>query len=217
MSSQTISPSTALTVSKSLLGVFVFGVTMWYLVTPYIVKPHPQFKADYEKYLLANTTSITGKNVIENWTKWCIYIDIDGENITLPPFKQTALEIKDAELRTNFEWRPDYIVIIKSGMDGVSVRSGLPWYSRFGLYNLFYTENIQNGGIRFMPRFMSGLPRGVVRQMYGNGVTGIPITGMSSESTVTDRTVIQCLMNVVTMAVVFLLYINNPPNKSKEE
>ena len=34
------------------------------------------------------------------------------------------------------------------------VENALPWYSRFGLYNHFYTESIPGGGIRFMPRYI---------------------------------------------------------------
>jgi len=213
MSIGTISPSTALLVSKSLLGIFVSGVTLWYLITPYIVQPHPQFKIDYEKFI--SSRSGEGKrNIVENWTKWEIYIGEGDNNITVPSFQHTSLDIKDEELKTVFEQRAEYTTFIKSGADGVSVRFSLPWYSRFGLYNLFYTENIQGGGIRFMPRFMSGVPHTVLEKMYG-GVENLPITGMLSESTATDRIMIQCVMNVVTMAVVFLLYINNPPNKQK--
>ena len=35
----------------------------------------------------------------------------------------------------------------------VDVEHDLPWYSRYGLYNHFYTENTPTGGVRFMPRY----------------------------------------------------------------
>ncbi|XP_023341411.1 uncharacterized protein LOC111711310 [Eurytemora carolleeae] len=214
-SSQIVSQSTAVIISKGLLIFFIGGVTLWYLATPYLVQPHKQFKIDFEKYVSARSSENDGKNKIENWTKWRLFVEDAVSNYTVYPFDHRAVALKDEKLMLNLEWRQHYKSFISKVESSLHVESALPWYSRFGLYNHFYTESIPGGGIRFMPRFMFGVPHPVLEDMYG-GADNIPITGMLTESAGADRLVIQCFMNIVTLAVVFLLYINNPPKDSKD-
>jgi len=215
-SSQLVSPSSAVKISKCLLGAFVGGVTLWYLATPYIVKPHHQFKLDYDKYVMERSESGQKRNLVENWTKWRLYLGSENENFTVHSLQHLSLENKYGEYAAVFEWRQQYKSVLQSAEGGLEVEHEMPWYSSLGLYNHFYTEATEAGGIRFMPRFMFGVPTAVLDELYG-GADGLPIIGLTSENTQTDRIILQCVMNLVTLAVIFLLYINNPPQGQKSE
>ena len=82
-----------------------------------------------------------------------------------------------------------------------------PWYSKFGIYNHFHTQT-EDSTIMFIPNFMFGAPQAVLDGLYG-GAEGIPVVGMMAQSTGRDRIMVQCFMNMVVIAVVFLLWVHN--------
>lgn len=201
--------------SKGLLFFFVSSVTVWYLMTPYLVRPHPQFTDDIQELVSKEKLSNSSVSLVENWTKWRLYIG-EGQDIrTIYAQHSQPLQEQSGNSSAVFEWRKEYLTSIKSESGQVSVAQSLPWYSKYGLYNHFYVETNDNN-VKFLPRFMFGLPISVVEDMYG-GADKIPITGMLTSSTSMDRVIIQCYMNLVTLTVVFLLWAQNPPKKEKNE
>jgi len=214
-----VSPSMAVSITKCLMGLFVGGVTLWYLITPYLVQPHHKFNTDFENFASQNSKSDGDSLVIENWTKWKLLLGDETENFTLDSFDSISFDDlgkQISNISAAFEWRSEYKNIIVRTETGLSVIKEEPWYSRYGLYNHYYVQNTAGGGIRYMPRFMFGVPYGTLEQLYG-GPDNIPITGLLAENASTDRMALQCLMNIVTMTVIFLLYINNPPKNSSNK
>ena len=71
--------STATLLSRGLLGVFVATVTLWYFLSPYGVRPHPQFQLDMEKFIEKNRpVDDTEGRWVENWTKWKLQLGGEG-------------------------------------------------------------------------------------------------------------------------------------------
>lgn len=194
-------------VTKGLLVFFIFSVTVWYLITPYLVRPHPQFKKDM--YALMNSEeseTSESKPYVENWTKW---INNCGSQTIYSQQKQPLEE----QAFCSFDWRKEYKTSIVNNAGQVTVDQSLPWYSKFGLYNHFSVET-QNNTVKFVPNFMFGLPNSVVESMYG-GADKIPISGMMTSSTSMDRFIIQIYMNIVTVGIIYLISIHNPRKKSE--
>eukprot|EP00088_Acartia_fossae_P013042 TRINITY_DN16756_c0_g2_i1.p1 TRINITY_DN16756_c0_g2~~TRINITY_DN16756_c0_g2_i1.p1 ORF type:complete len:239 (-),score=36.30 TRINITY_DN16756_c0_g2_i1:29-718(-) len=214
-----VSPSMAITLTKSLMGVFVGGVTLWYLVTPYLVQPHEKFNKDFETYVSGLSEHENEPFLIENWTKWKLLLGDATQNFTVDSFHSVSFNSLGNQINNisaAFEWRSEYKNVIVRSEKGLSVTKEEPWYSQYGLYNHYYIQYTSTGGVRYLPRFMFGVPYGTLEELYG-GADNIPITGLLSESPSTDRMALQCVMNMVTMTVIFLLYINNPPKPSTKK
>ena len=119
-------------------------------------------------------------------------------------------------MKAEFEWREEYkIEIQRSGEKMLSVVNSHPWYSKLGLYNHYHAE-VQGLTIRFLPNFMFGTPQHMLDKLYG-GPEGIPTIGMMTGSPGSDRVVVQCYMNLVILAVIFLLWANNPKHKKQNK
>ena len=86
-----------------------------------------------------------------------------------------------------------------------------PWYSRLGIYSHFKVE-VEGLTIRFIPNFMFGAPQATVDWLYGSA-DSIPINSMMTENIGKDRILVQCFMNIVTLAVIFLLWFHNKTAK----
>lgn len=198
------------TFKKCLLAVFVSVVTLWYVVTPYLVRPHHNFKTDFEHYiaqLAGGSSSSSEEGLVENWTKWRLFLGKDDKTQTLYSFQAVSLLNETSSTAAVMEWRQEYTSeIFRKEGGGLGIEHRLPWYSSWGLYNHFYTEETHSS-IRYMPKFMFGLKREVLDKMYNNG-EDIPITGLLTENPTYDRLLIQCFMNVVTFSVVVLIWTN---------
>jgi hypothetical protein len=202
--------------SRGLLAFFVGSVTLWYLITPYLVRPHPTFTKDIlELVSQEKDYGNSSVSLVENWTKWRLYIGEGQEKQTVYAQHSQPLQEQSGNSDAVFEWRKEYLTSIRRKSGQVSVAQSLPWYSKYGLYNHF-TVKTNDNNIKFLPRFMFGLPITVVEDMYG-GADKIPITGMLTSSTSMDRVIIQCYMNIVTLAVIFLLWAHNPPQREKNQ
>merc|ERR1712226_951468 len=92
-----------------------------------------------------------------------------------------------------------------------------PWYSEYGIYSHYKVEVVEGRTVRFVPTFMFGLPMEWIERLYPGGAEEVPITGMMAESVEKDRVIVQCFMNLVIMAVVLMLFMNNPPSHAKLE
>ena len=100
--------STATLLSRGLLGVFVATVTLWYFLSPYGVRPHPQFQLDMEKFIEKNRpVGDTEGRWVENWTKWKLQLGGEGGPIILP-HQRLSLENLSLPASAVFEWRSDY-------------------------------------------------------------------------------------------------------------
>ncbi len=124
----------------------------------------------------------------------------------------------------NFEWREDYSISVGASSappkessspsdEPLSVsRYAPPWSaSDWGIYNHFVASVTNGNVVRVVPRFLFGLTKETVDEMYGADVDNFPIIGIFTSSTRFDRVIIQAYMNIVTLSVIFLLYANNPP------
>ena len=208
--------STATLLSRGLLGVFVATVTLWYFLSPYGVRPHPQFQLDMEKFIEKNRpVDDTEGRWVENWTKWKLQLGGEGGPIILP-HQRLSLENLSLPASAVFEWRSDYqadLVETKEGDLEVVIRHPV---ASIGLYH-HYNVKVESGKhVIFTPVFMFGVQQQVLDQMYG-GPDGIPTIGMLAESPGGDRIIVQCFMNVVILTVILLLWANNPPGKAGQE
>lgn len=230
MSTKTTEPR-YVTVSKIFLVVFVGSVTLWYLVTPYIVQPHPRIVTDIvEKLDLTHVGSTLpgGKETafvqIENWTKWRLYINpknMDGveRKAQIPAeaviYPQTKANVPlHNKMNMALEWRPEYNIAVETVDDDrfldVQLETPFGSCSNLGIYN-HLTTVVTGRTVKILPRFLFGLPFAKVQELYGKDAATLPITGVFTTSTKYDRVIIQAYMNVVTLSVIFLLWANNPP------
>ena len=127
------------------------------------------------------------------------------------------------------EWRPDHEIEVEESQGKIDSKVVAPFLSfhRWGIYNHVAT-NVEGRTVRIIPRFLFGIPFKTVTSMYSSaegheGEEGqeeaqegvffksLPIIGVFSQSTLYDRIIIQAYMNLVTLSVIFLLYVNNPP------
>jgi hypothetical protein len=98
----------------------------------------------------------------------------------------------------NFEWRPEYVVEVNSAPSssaGLSVTRTAPAYSAadWGIYNHFVASvaDASSNTIRIVPRFLFGLEKETVEEIYGDDVDNFPIIGIFTSSTRFDRVIIQ--------------------------
>jgi len=201
---------------RGLMATFVTTITMWYFSTPYVVRPHPKFGEDMNK-LIANLSDPSLEQ-IENWTKWRLYLGEGGDSKVVHAMDQVAISDLEFPLRAHFEWRPTYTTeISRNWWTGkLSLQEKHPWYSKYGIYS-HYKIQVVGKTIRFVPSFMFGLPVEWLEKLYPGGGEEIPIAGMIAESVEKDRVIVQCFMNLVIMAVVLMLFMNNPPKHAKIE
>jgi len=216
--------------SQVLSCFFVGSVTFWYMLTPYLVKPHPDIMND----ILAKTkltrprpspSSSVNTLLIENWTKWRLFVNTTAakeQNKVVYGHSAASVDFRE-KANMNLEFRPEYKVEVDSALSSPSVlsvaRTAPPYSaSEWGIYNHFEatspatddkgeTKNV----VRIVPRFLFGLAREAVEEMYGPDVDNYPIIGIFTSSTKYDRFIIQAYMNIVTLSVIFLLWANNPP------
>ena len=118
-------------------------------------------------------------------------------------------------LNAVFEWRSEYKTELRKVQGLIEVVQDHPWYGSWGLYNHYSVEQ-EKLIVRFLPNFMFGVPQAVLDQLYG-GPENIPTIGMMTESPGSDRVVVQCYMNLVILAVIFLLWANNPKHKQSTD
>ena len=171
-------------VQRGLMLTLVTVITLWYFTTPYLVRPHPQFREDMRR-LVANLSK-PGLDQVENWTKWRLYLG-EGESrrvvhaMSQEPllgqmrFSQPGLEFP---LTASLEWRPAYSVVIsRSWWTGaVAVEERHPWYSHYGIYSHYHVQ-VEGGTVRFVPNFMFGLSLDWILRLYPLGAEEMPITG----------------------------------------
>jgi len=200
--------------SRCLLVSFITTVTLWYFISPYMVRSHPKFVKDMKQLISQHSEAPGEVEWVENWTKWQLYLG-DGENkVTVYPFTQMSIANMSFPVQGQFEWRSEYrMEIHRTGDMQLNVVSAHPWYGNMGLYNHYHSE-VENLTVRLLPNFMFGVPQYILDQLYG-GPEGIPTIGMVTSSPGSDRVVVQCYMNLVILAVIFLLWANNPTHKKQ--
>lgn len=220
--------------SQCLIVAFVASVTLWYVVTPYLVQPHPRIVNDILSNsqlltILPSSSQLQGDQLlIENWTKWRVYVHqtqrhpssgkplvIYGRTGEIVPLKNKAV--------MNMEWRSEYSIQVENDGDQpssteltVSIEAPTLSCRHWGIYNHFDTI-VMGRTVQIVPRFLFGLPIDIIETLYGDKnheediVSRLPIVGVFTESPRYDRIIIQAYMNIVTLSVVFLLWANNPP------
>lgn len=210
-------------------------MTFWYMLTPYLVKPHPDIindilaKSKLTRQSASTSPSSTNMLFIENWTKWRLFVNSTAaKEQNKVVYGHTADSVAFREkAKMNLEFRPEYKVEVEttsssqSSHSAVSVARTAPPYSaaEWGIYNHFEASSPESGNdegesdnvVRVVPRFLFGLAREAVEEMYGPDVDNYPIIGIFTSSTKYDRFIIQAYMNIVTLSVIFLLWANNPP------
>jgi len=205
---------------KILLSIFVISITLWYLITPYLVRPHPKLKDDLKTLIELSKTSVDLDNdKIENWTKWRMFLSQSSQEKDIVIHSHQTLSINNLSLpvRVGFEWRPEYKRLINRGSHGrLEVSEDVPWYSdSHGIYDHYQVETEDVSGVtvvRFYPNYLFGVSHKIVDNLYPSGPAQFPITGMLTETTAGDRLLVQCYMNLVVLSVIFLLWVNNPPS-----
>merc|ERR1712106_1183843 len=108
MSSKTKTPGmppyTVTHLPKVLMSILISSVTLWFLVTPYLVRPHNQFKADMAQ-LISNTSQPETMYWVENWTKWRLYLGEGEDMVTVYPHQQMSVQHMELSLEAVLEWR----------------------------------------------------------------------------------------------------------------
>lgn len=213
-----------ITLSKILILFFVGSVTLWYLVTPYLVTPHP----DIVEHILTRTKLLAEESVVKskdgkvvtiyNWTKWPINVNASKDSVasTVHPRSSRSVEYSE-EMFMNMPWRSEYVIHASSKLPtsrNLEVEIQTPAFSAsgWGIYNHF-VASAEEASITIVPRFLFGLPFTVIEDLYGTDVSKFPIIGVFTSSTKKDRWIIQAYMSIVTTSVCFLLYANNPPHE----
>ncbi|TRY78562.1 hypothetical protein TCAL_06146 [Tigriopus californicus] len=216
------------TLSKVSILFFVGSVTFWYMVTPYIVQPHPGIMQD-----VLTKTSLSGMDrpasgdgllTVENWTKWRLFVNgtgptkADAQHVPEVIFGNSKqhLNVEGSQVVMNMEYRPDYVIHVQqSSKEALAVERSAPTGSGadWGIYNHFIAQVSSKSGkvVQVVPRFLFGMPFDTIETLYGTDVSKFPIVGVFTNSTRSDRFIIQIYMNLVTLSVIFLLYANNPP------
>ena len=158
-------------------------VTHRYFLSPYGVRPHPQFQLDMEKFIEKNRpVDDTEGRWVENWTKWKLQLGGERGPIILP-HQRLSLENLSLPASAVFEWRSDYqadLVETKEGDLEVVIRHPV---ASVGLYH-HYNVKVESGKhVIFTPVFMFGVQQQVLDQMYG-GPDGIPTIGKNFQKIV---------------------------------
>ena len=94
-------PHTVYLLPKVLLTILVVGVTLWYLATPYLVRPHTHvcchnilsiLCTEYcRSELIANTSQPQTEYWVENWTKWRLYLGQGEDRVVVYPHQQVSI------------------------------------------------------------------------------------------------------------------------------
>merc|ERR1711872_669824 len=115
-------------------------VTLWYFISPYLVRTHPKFAEDIQQ-LVSNKSKASGvEEWVENWTKWQVYLGQGEKRITIYPHTQTSLAHMRFPLKGELEWREEYKFEIRKTVEGqLEVVTDHPWYGE--------TENIPTIGM----------------------------------------------------------------------
>jgi len=218
--------------SQVLSCFFVGSVTFWYMLTPYLVKPHPDIMDDIltrsKLTRLQPLASSANTLLVENWTKWRLFVNSTAakeQNKVVYGHTAASVDFREKAMM-NLEFRPEYRVVVatpsssrSSSTSDLLVGRTAPPYSasEWGIYNHFEAtspavdKRESKNVVRVVPRFLFGLAREAVEEMYGPDVDNYPIIGIFTSSTKYDRFIIQAYMNIVTLSVIFLLWANNPP------
>ena len=191
-------------VQRGLMATFAGVITLWYFTSPYLVHPHPKFGEDMAS--LINNLSSLHEGRIENWTKWRLYLSVEGEEeekkvvhaMSHIPTSSLAFPLK-AEL----EWRSNYQAELSQDWwsGSISVTENHPWYSTFGIYSHYHTQVIDGATVRyilkinlklvteqindhslphrFVPNFMFGLSLEWIQKLYPGGGGEVPVIGNS--------------------------------------
>ena len=93
--------------SRCLLITFISTVTLWYFISPYLVRTHPKFAADmwgwrvglmglqlmcFRQQLVAEQSKAPGvEEWVENWTKWQLFLGEGEDRVTIFPQTQASL------------------------------------------------------------------------------------------------------------------------------
>jgi len=169
-------------IQRGLMATFAGVVTLWYFTSPYLVHPHPKFGEDMTD-LIKNLSS-PNEGRIENWTKWRLYLLVEGEEEEKKKVVHAMSHISTSELtfplRAELEWRSNYWVgLSKDWWSGsISATEKHPWYSSFGIYSHYHTQVIDGTTVRFIPNFMFGLSLDWIQKLYPGGARAVPIIGI---------------------------------------
>jgi len=204
-------------IQRGLMAVFAGVITLWYFTSPYLVHPHPKFGEDMAS--LINNLSSLHEGRIENWTKWRLYLKVEGEEEEVKlvhAMSHIPTSSLTFPMKAELEWRSNYQAeLSKDWWSGsISVTEKHPWYSKFGIYSHYHTQVIDGTTVRFVPNFMFGLSFEWIQKLYPGGGAEVPVIGMITESVDRDRVIVQCFMNLTIVGVILVLFMNNPP-KSK--
>ena len=156
--------------AAALVSGLVAGVTLHYLGSPCLVRPHPLVTANISAVVargmragaeVARDTEEeeVGAILLENWTRWRLELD-SGE--TVPPHSALSLAqgvriqnrtsqyiyltVQRFPLVAWFSWRPDYKerLSVEPETGTVEAEASKPWYSRLGIYH-HYTLQVRPG------------------------------------------------------------------------
>jgi len=215
-----ISSIQVLLISRLLLSSFVTLLTLWYFMSPYLVKPSPIFTEKMRKSIeiendVNSNINTTNELIIENWTKWRLYL-YSTKKVIIHPDSRLSFPDLTFPIHATFEWRQEYSVEIQRDDEDNSIIAKVhkPWYGFYGLYDHFH-EEVDERIVRLVPNFLFGLPQYRVDHMIG-GADQVPSRGILTDDTDRDRMLIQCFMNLVVLTVIFLLWANNPVNNVKK-
>lgn len=185
------------------LGLSLSGTLLWYFSTPYLVNPSKQVMRDiYMNVPLATSSNPSDSDtiLIENWTKWRLYLNSDQTVIYPHSAENVKLKEKFNELR--FEWRSEYCIQInKTSDDNISVKLEDLWYSKYGIYRHFQVEKMNSKRIRITPRFLFGVDFAHLDRIYEGSVGNMPIIGLFSESANVDRAVILSYLSMILLTL----------------
>ena len=156
--------------AAALVSGLVAGVTLHYLGSPCLVRPHPLVTANISAVVARgmragaevarDTEEEEGEAILlENWTRWLLELD-SGE--TVPPHSALSiapgvriqnrtsqyiyLTVQRFPLVAWFSWRPDYKerLSVEPETGTVEAEASKPWYSRLGIYH-HYTLQVRPG------------------------------------------------------------------------
>lgn len=205
--------------SKVLILFFVGSVTFWYMLTPYLVQPHPKILNDLVSNAKLQRYSdgiLSPDQVeIENWTKWRLFVNSSSDPAEIVYGNSVGkISLENGKAVLYMEWRTEYEIHVSKSpeLSAKRVEPASTW-GDYGIYNHFFTEVVPGESkVKVVPRYLFGIKPEVVEDIYGQDVSDFPVVGVFTDSPKFDRIVIQCYMNIVTLSVIFLLYANNPPS-----
>lgn len=101
-----------------------------------------------------------------------------------------------------FENHEESEITIEEEINELRVSRDDPWYSKFGIYNYFYT-NVEEKTVRFIPVFAFGASQKLLNDCC-DGVQNIPTVGLMTVNK--DRVIVQSVMNMVAVTVLIVLF-----------